>query len=72
MRVIFDFSVRTFVLPGEVEKTVIYIQPSELVLIFHQRGRKLFFRHETNTSNMPARCKSRGEKKGKKEKEITR
>lgn len=43
-------------------KPVIYIPPSELTLIFHHRGRKLFFRHEVNISNMPAKDKL-GEKR---------
>jgi len=40
-------------------KPVIYIWPSEVILIFHYRGRKLFFGHEFSISNMPAKEKLR-------------
>lgn len=47
-------------------KPVTDIQPSELILIFHHRGRKLFFRDDVSISNMPAKDKLGGKKKRKK------
>lgn len=45
-------------------KPVIFIQLSELILTFHHRGKKLFFRHEVSLLKCASKGKT-GEKKNK-------